>query len=440
MAEEVKTILECSDCGAEIAENDERLVTHDGKTICDSCMNDYSMCEDSDEYFHIDDLTEVYYLNSRGHKLSKLVHDLGDYSRCSHDECFWAEDDTEEVRTGRGNRAVTVATYYIENGEVDTFICDDCGERFFTEDCYNSIGDGDRAICGHCYESGDYVYCEHHGMSVHIDDCGCNSEEDENIIKKHDYKPTPDFQGNGSKVNPYMGFELEIENKSNKNTETMAENFINFLGEKSDLFYLKNDGSLTNGFEIVSHPMTLAAHREIDYKKILTYLSSEGFRSHDTSTCGLHVHISKKWMTDGHKTRLGQFFVLYRSMLERLARRSESQWCRFVDKDLKDKAALTSSREKYEAINWKNRDTVEIRIFKGTLKPETFLASLELVQAIYSFTQNKHCFCTDIKSKKNLVKRFTNFVNKNDFPALTKYMAEKLVFIVDEADESEEVA
>jgi hypothetical protein len=440
MTEEVKTILECSDCGAEIAENDERLVTHDGKTICESCMCDYSMCEDSDEYFHNDDLTEVYYLNSRGHKLSKLVYDLDNYLVCSHDNCYWDVEDTEEVRTGRGNRTDTIAVYYIHNSDVDTFTCDDCGERFFTEDNYNSIGDGDRTICNHCYESGEYIYCEEHGMSVHVDDCSCHGEEDDKTIKKYDYKPSPEFQGNGSKIAPYMGFELEIENKSNKNTETMAENFLEFLGNKKDLFYLKDDGSLSNGFEIVSHPMTLQSHREINYKEILNHLSSEGFRSHDTSTCGLHVHISKRWMDDGHKTRLGQFFVLYRSMLERLARRSESQWCRFVDKNLKDKASLISSREKYEAINWKNRETVEIRIFKGTLKPETFTASIELVQAIYSFTQNKHCFCTDIKSKKNLVKRFTNFVNKNDFPALSKYMAEKLVFIVDESEESEEVA
>ena len=48
--------------------------------------------------------------------------------------------------------------------------------------------------------------------------------------------------------------------------------------------YIKSDGSLEDGFEIVSHPMTLEYHtEEMNWKEVLREAVSMGYRSHQTS-------------------------------------------------------------------------------------------------------------------------------------------------------------
>jgi len=86
----------------------------------------------------------------------------------------------------------------------------------------------------------------------------------------------------------FFGVELEADHGNEKDAAARDVTF-------GDLSYVKHDGSLTDdGIEIVTHPCSLRYHLEqFPWDEILSSLADYGFRSHDTSTCGLHVHVSR---------------------------------------------------------------------------------------------------------------------------------------------------
>jgi hypothetical protein len=178
-----------------------------------------------------------------------------------------------------------------------------------------------------------------------------------------------------------MGFELEVECKKDR-TDT-AENLIDFA-EGEDHFYIKEDGSLSNGIEIATHPHTLEKHKSYGWDKVTRFLSDAKCTSHNTQTCGLHVHVNRSFLSAyTEQVRLGIFVSLNRNKFEVLSRRTESNYAKFKDLKLYGiKSANSNDTSRYEAINWNNYDTIEFRMFKGTLKFETLMATLELVDAV----------------------------------------------------------
>jgi hypothetical protein len=182
-----------------------------------------------------------------------------------------------------------------------------------------------------------------------------------------------------------MGFELEVERVGD--SEDAVD--VRDMSDDENMFYLKNDGSLDNGFELVTHPGTLEFYRAtFPLKQIADYLSSNGCQSHDVDTCGLHVHISRRYLSPVEQSKLAVFVNRQRSRMEILARRSSVQWSKYKDipkTKLHDQAENNSCR--YEALNFQNRNTIEFRMFKGTLKHHTILATLELVQACTEFVK-----------------------------------------------------
>ena len=45
-------------------------------------------------------------------------------------------------------------------------------------------------------------------------------------------------------------------------------------------------------------------------------------------------------------------------------------------------------RSRYQAVNTTNEDTIEIRIFRGTLRKDRILANISLVQSLVEFTRD----------------------------------------------------
>jgi hypothetical protein len=46
-----------------------------------------------------------------------------------------------------------------------------------------------------------------------------------------------------------------------------------------------------------------------------------------------------------------------------------------------------NSTERYSAVNTQNRDTLELRFFRGTMNPSGVLSALDLTQAIVEYTR-----------------------------------------------------
>ena len=353
-----------------INENLEELISayYKGELIevCESKINtDFFYCEDCNEYYHNDEKVEV---EGGNHICQSCVDDS--YYSC--DDCGTIHHTDTTTTIHNGNQVC-------ESCRDDYFWCDSCNDYYHVDDMH-SHEDGDM-VCSNCIES---MYscpeCGHYSEYDHSDGHCCNNcgyeeynseDEYDGMILPYDAKPSLDFIGESSKLNPFIGFEIEVEARQG-DRYSIAEHCYN----EFEKCFLKNDGSLSDGFEVVSHPKTIDEHYKCNYKEAMKEAARIGARSHDTSTCGLHFHFDKKHMSEGHKVRFGMFFSLCQTQLITLARRSSERWCQYKETGLAWDQYKES--ERYEAVNWTNDDTVEVRIFKGTLKYETFMASMEL--------------------------------------------------------------
>lgn len=159
--------------------------------------------------------------------------------------------------------------------------------------------------------------------------------------------------------------------------------------------YIKSDGSIDDGFEIVSHPMTLDYHlNEMDWESVMQEAVNLGYRSHQTSTCGLHVHVNRDSFGLNQSEQeevIGKilFFVeKHWAELFQFSRRSNYNMNRWsarygfekTGKEILQKAKDTGNR--YVAVNLRNYHTIEFRLFRGTLKYNTFVATLQMVNHI----------------------------------------------------------
>lgn len=287
-----------------------------------------------------------------------------------------------------------------------TFKCAHCDVVFDRSDGFYALG-YDISVCTDC---GDvhYVYCDCCERWVNRDDynlngnlCwGCYYEEADRDYESDneseyigDYHDTDfDFFGEAKKSENLVwrgvGIELEIDRK-NFDFATQ-ESLCRQISKKTSRVVFETDGSLENGFEIISHPHTLKAFKEIDWKFILDSCKSHLYKSHDTRTCGLHIHFSRTFFgaTENLQnlalSKIIYFYDKWWDSIFKLSRRTENQvhnWARkeeFSNKgDIKKLIKNKENNNRYNAINLKNKDTIEFRLGRGTLNFESFSAWID---------------------------------------------------------------
>jgi len=203
----------------------------------------------------------------------------------------------------------------------------------------------------------------------------------------------------------YLGVEVENDHYPTYRVKEQAAQYVrdNF----AQYARVESDASLDEGFEIVSAPMTLAAHKATDWAGLFAKLEEYGAKAHDTNTCGLHVHVSRAALGNDDEARrlciakLMELIERFQQQLSCFARRdiAVSQWCRPTayghsttdgSRALKRKAATVQDNQgfnvhdtrRYKALNLQNPSTIEFRLFKGTLQPNTFYATITLVDGL----------------------------------------------------------
>lgn len=149
--------------------------------------------------------------------------------------------------------------------ERETVTCSHCGCRILLDDM---VGSDDFPLCQGCYDD-HYTGCSCCGRIIHQDDAYYENENSyeaycsscyrthshNGSIEDYYYKPNPIFYGNGTR---YFGVELEVDGAGE--CDDNAEDVMSIGNRKADHIYCKHDGSLDDGFEIVTHPMTLDYH------------------------------------------------------------------------------------------------------------------------------------------------------------------------------------
>ena len=188
----------------------------------------------------------------------------------------------------------------------------------------------------------------------------------------------------------YFGIELETEMRSGSEQVYLnaLNNFIN-NGDYNKRCKFERDGSLNNGCEIISQPMTMNYIQKYKdkIKEVLRIIDDNGATSHDNNHCGLHVHVSRTSLTEDALDNLYLLFEFFRKEITIFSRRTSFQYCAFMNLEnnrgihLYDKEYFKHQKSMGHgcALNNGNSRTIEFRIFRGTTNFRTFMASIELV-------------------------------------------------------------
>ncbi len=197
--------------------------------------------------------------------------------------------------------------------------------------------------------------------------------------------------------------------------------------------------------EIVSHPMTLDFHKDFCWEDIMRKAISLGYRSHQTSTCGLHIHINRDSLGNDREeqedviSRILYFVEHHWNEMLKFSRRSEYSLNRWAarygfektGREILDKAKK-GNNGRYAAVNLMNYATIEFRLFRGTLKYNTLIAALELVNEICDLAI--HLTDEDIAKLS-----WSDFVGAIEAPELITYLKERRLYINEDIASEEEL-
>jgi hypothetical protein len=374
-------------------------------------------------------------------------------------EAFYDLDNRYHDFTGHINSAYAA----LEDFDLGIVHCD-CGHYESEDNTHNVRND---TWCDSCFND-DAVYCEDNGEYWPRDDAYYSEtrdayytydrdedgDDDDDDDREDRNQPIMSYSTNVLNVLDYpsgitsshfgeftMGIELEM-TSGESDTNTAAESVRSRLG--SSYCIIKSDGSLpSNGFEVVTSPQGLAKHIEV----FKAWEIDPAYRAWNTGKCGMHVHIDSRAFT---QLTVGKFLMFINSsgnvdFIRKIAGRHPSvddqarSYCAAEHQSVlaNPKTAVKGkSGERYRMVNMCNLgsrearrlglnmdnsyngryNTVELRIFRASLKKERLLAQIE-------FTHASVMFCR-VASWRDL--NGTSFVKwlktvAGQYPALVKW-------------------
>lgn len=376
----------CVECDCEftledITENDKREIM-EKEEICEDCFDDnYTMCNECGEYVKDE---EINYIQNRYDDEEMYVCE---YCLSHSDNIFWCDYHMEyefgEYRdvTNYG----TVCMSAIEDSCEFNF-CERC-EEYYHED--NAMWDdyNECYYCENCYEEvveGRLIKRYHHHQ---------DNDDFYEILKTKEDK---------NKKSLSFGVELEVEaNSCRCDNEATAKR----INEATDLFVYEYDGSLDDGFEMISRPFTmnyLNEFAENEIKDALSILENSNYSS-DNDTCGFHIHIGRDELENSelklnHRDvvlNIALITEMFQRELRTLSRREDrevNRWASFYfenkdEVDIEELRYKLNEANRYHTINDTNLETLEFRINRGTLNHNIFMATIELIANICEYAR-----------------------------------------------------
>jgi hypothetical protein len=258
-------------------------------------------------------------------------------------------------------------------------------------------------------------------------------------INNHSHKPEAIFYG---QADYHFGLEIESYPADWAEDCQVTVDRDSFFGACPELVYVKMDGSLQeNGFEIVTHPMSLEF---LQANKELFETSLKGLEV--LEECGMHVHVSRSAFSDKwHLYRVIKFVSLCAgndtgvSLFKQIAGREFNHFCQPMDADsILAKLARMEAEENgihsqefgtrgprhYDAVNIQNKHTVEFRMFNGTVDVETIINNVMWVKALIEFMRERK---GDLSSVYEEILKFKNFLAKTaEFVQLLKLIVDSV--------------
>lgn len=299
----------------------------------------------------------------------------------------------------------TKYSYMLDGKLVDVlpdgaFYCEGCKE-------YHSLQHTSSHLTSEGYLVCDRIMADHvtecrvcHRKFLHIYDtfeCMCKQCVEETRkyrIKRYHDNPVLEFYNENGRTDEtnghYYGIELEIDRGGESND--ISKDVIKLMQER---VYTMHDGSLENGFEIITHPHTEQALYNLNWKETFKWLIHKGYRSHDIPTCGLHLHINRSLFNN--EESLAKMLYFYEKNFEeviKVSRRDINRVRRWAGSYFNNDNDITMGNMhsilirydrqgyhdyRYKCVNLQKRNTVEIRIMRGTLNYNSFMACLDFM-------------------------------------------------------------
>ena len=322
-----------------------------------------------------------------------------------------------------------------ELNESTTYIGEDDGNRYCNDCYYDQYCECQ--YCGDWHLRDNMHYSTNHDC-FYCDDCYGEESDNMTIREYHDRDIPITFKSlENEDTKLYYGFELEVE--GTYDAKLSCDDMATYIREnysQLDLCF-EYDSSLTRGFEIISQPMTINyinEHKE-DFKNMLNDLQENDYTSHNSGHCGLHIHVSRNAFGENDKeqekniNKLLLFTETYKKELQSFSRRRDYGYCAFLSnsssisneryfKSTKILGEENKNKGRYQVINTQNANTIEIRVFRGTLRYETFIATLTFVDNLMN----------TILTKSISKISWDKVINYNAIPELVEYVENKNLF------------
>jgi hypothetical protein len=213
----------------------------------------------------------------------------------------------------------------------------------------------------------------------------------------------------------YLGCELEYETKNRQKAQFAVGKLLHGHA------LMKSDGSIQNGFEIVTCPATLDIHLQV-FKSFFDNLPPD---LQVKSNVGMHVHISRKPLSQLTIGKITEF--LNRSdnkeFIHHIAGRKDNHYCKM------DKARSITfpwrykhGGDRYNALNLNNQNTIEVRLFATPMDYKTFASRIQFVQALVDYCSPAS---TSIELKKQThYESFMHWLSQRNrmFPELSTHL------------------
>ena len=216
----------------------------------------------------------------------------------------------------------------------------------------------------------------------------------------------------------YLGVELEME--CDDNTENDLVYAAKTLGSHC---IFKRDGSIRNGFEIVSTAATLDVHKE-EWKAFFADVTTKS-TLHEAESVGMHVHVSRQPLSVLTVGKMTEFMNLSdnKQYFEQIAGRWSDRFAGQENRSVTFAFRHQGGGERYNALNLKNKATVEFRIFASTRDYDEFFMRLEFCEAVTHY-------CSPCQSKATTLKDvskwewFAKYVHDNHkaWPLLSTFI------------------
>ncbi len=234
----------------------------------------------------------------------------------------------------------------------------------------------------------------------------------ESLSIGYDIQTAEWYRNNG----PFYGVELECNTKQNRpdyrDVDVVQQNAIRLFHPDKypeqytqdgnhQLLYRKRDGSLNHqyGVEYVSQPLSYKYWKDEVPERFWKYFK-ENFLARNLGECGIHIHIGWDSMTVPQRyvflTLLEEMQSQHSKVLRAITGRDSNtyaRWNSLVYRGAKDRAfqvalekTQTGENPKYNAINTRHEDTIELRYFQGNTGKNSILSIVQFIQKLYEFS------------------------------------------------------